>query len=82
MMVSEYGGQTGVSESERDLHLFSLISPSWIKLGKKVAIRNAPTEMGPVSATLAFTFFNAHAMKKSKLSESSFLEWSNTYLSA
>lgn len=54
MMVCEYGGQTGIDEKERDLFLFSLISPSWIEPGKKVAIRNAPTEMGRVSSTLAF----------------------------
>lgn len=55
MLISEYGGQGGLAESERDLWLFSLISPSWIQPGKQVAIRNAPTEMGPVSSTLTFS---------------------------
>jgi len=55
MMVCEYGGQTGIDAGKRDLYLYSLISPSWIKPGKKVAIRNAPTEMGRVSSLLAFT---------------------------
>lgn len=55
MMVCEYGGQTGVEDGQRDLWLFSLISPAWIERGKRVAIRNAPTEMGPVSSTLLFT---------------------------
>jgi hypothetical protein len=54
MMVCEYGGQTGIDNAKRDLHLYSLISPSWIKPGKKLAIGNAPTEMGPVSSSLAF----------------------------
>lgn len=55
MLVCEYGGDFGIRERERDLHLFSLISPSWIRAGRRVAIRNAPTEMGPVSSVLAFT---------------------------
>jgi len=54
MMVCEYGGQTGIDENEPDLYLYSLISPSWIETGSKVAIRNAPTEMGWVSSTLTF----------------------------
>ncbi|NQU23310.1 MAG: discoidin domain-containing protein [Candidatus Nealsonbacteria bacterium] len=55
MMVCEYGGQFGVDEKSRDLYLYSLISPSWMEPGKRVVIRNAPTEMGRVSSTLAFT---------------------------
>ena len=54
-MVCEYGGQAGLNEKERDLYLFSLISPAWIVPGQKVAIHNAPTEMGRVSAELQFT---------------------------
>jgi len=55
MVVCEYGGQCGINESERDLYLYSLISPAWIERGKQVTIRNAPTEMGTVSSTLSFT---------------------------
>jgi len=55
MMVCEYGGQTGIDESTRDLCLYSLISPAWIESGNKLAIRDAPTEMGAVSSTLSFT---------------------------
>jgi hypothetical protein len=55
MMICEYGGQFGVDEGQRDLYLFSLVSPVWMEPGKKVAIRNAPTEMGRVSSTLSFT---------------------------
>jgi len=54
MMVCEYGGQTGLEEKDRDLYLYSLISPAWIQPGKKVAMRNAPTEMGPISSSLTF----------------------------
>ena len=55
MMVCEYGGQFGLEETNRDLYLYSLISPAWIKPGNQVAIRNAPTEMGHVSSQLTFT---------------------------
>ncbi len=54
-MVCEYGGQAGVHEDQRDLYLYSLISPAWMVPGKEVTIRNAPTEMGRVCSTLAFT---------------------------
>jgi len=55
MLVCEYGGQAGLEETNRDLHLFSVISPAWIEPGKEVAILNAPTEFGPISSTLKFT---------------------------
>ncbi len=55
MMVCEYGGRAGMVPEERDLYLFALISPSWMRPGKEVRIANAPTEMGRVSATLTFT---------------------------
>jgi hypothetical protein len=55
MMVMEYGGEGGVNENERDLLLFSLISPDWIETGKKLEIKNAPTEMGNISASMLFT---------------------------
>jgi len=54
MMVCEYGGRTGTDENSRDLYLYSLISPAWMRPGRKVAIRSAPTEMGRVSSTLRF----------------------------
>ncbi|MHC4252514.1 MAG: discoidin domain-containing protein [Planctomycetota bacterium] len=54
MMVLEYGGDLGLRPGERDLHLYSLVSPSWIEPGKKIVIRNVPTEMGPISSTLTF----------------------------
>ncbi|MCP4639344.1 MAG: hypothetical protein GY851_02870 [bacterium] len=55
MLVCEYGGRAGVNEAQRDLYLFSLISPSWMAPGNQVIVRNAPTEMGRVSSTLTFT---------------------------
>ncbi len=55
LMVREYGGDMGMDMKSRDLHLYSLISPSWIKPSQQLRICNAPTEMGNVSSTLAFT---------------------------
>ncbi len=55
MMVCEYGGQAGIEDGQRDLYLYSLISPAWIEPGKRVTIRNARTEMGLLSSSLLFT---------------------------
>ncbi|MHC1766329.1 MAG: hypothetical protein AB9869_18860 [Verrucomicrobiia bacterium] len=55
MMVCEYGGHAGLEEQNRDLYLFSLISPAWIEPGKEVAIVKASTEMGQVSSAIRFT---------------------------
>jgi len=54
MMVREYGGNLGINEDQRDLHLYSLISPDWVKPGHTVRITNMPTEMGEVSSRLFF----------------------------
>jgi hypothetical protein len=55
MLVLEYGGELGATPGERELFLFSLISPAWVEPGKSVEIKNAPTEMGAVSAEMTFT---------------------------
>ncbi len=54
MIIREHGGQGGLNPDERDIYLFSLISPAWVAPGKKLEIRNAATEMGTVSATMTF----------------------------
>lgn len=54
MMVREYGGQSGINDNERDLYLFSVISPSWVKPGESLKINNAVTEMGVIFANLEF----------------------------
>jgi hypothetical protein len=59
MMVCEYGGQAGIDMAARDLYLYPLISPAWIKPGKKIEIKNAPTEMGRISSTLRFVAHGA-----------------------
>ncbi len=54
LLVMERGGQAGLDEAARDLHLFSVISPAWVRPGQQVACRNAVTEMGTLSASLRF----------------------------
>ena len=39
-------------EDGDDLHLLSVLSPAWIGPGKTIAVRNAPTQFGPVAFTL------------------------------
>lgn len=53
-IVREFGGQGGVQPQGRNLHLFSLVSPAWVRPGNRLEIRNAVTEMGAVSATMTF----------------------------
>ncbi len=55
MMVCERGGEGGLNEQERNIHLFSLISPEWNKNGNEIKIQNACTEFGDLSATLKFS---------------------------
>lgn len=53
MLVLERGDTT--SGKQRDLHLFNVVSPAWALIGKELAIRNAPTELGTISASLKFS---------------------------
>ncbi len=54
LVVMERGGRGGLDKDRRDLWLFSLISPAWAEPGAKVAVADAPTEMGTVSAAMTF----------------------------
>ena len=54
MLVREHGGRAGLDQDRRDLHLFSVISPAWAEPGRQVAVRNAVTEMGRISAAMKF----------------------------
>jgi hypothetical protein len=65
MLVQERGGRGGLEA--RELHLFSVISPAWAIPGEEVSIRNAPTEMGPISATLSFTAGGATLLLETRL---------------
>jgi hypothetical protein len=69
-MVCEYGGQAGLDADARDLYLYSLISPAWIQPGRKVEIKNAPTEMGRISSVLRFVEDGAEMTVKSDFFQS------------
>jgi hypothetical protein len=55
MLIYEYGGNAGIENGKRDIWLFPAISPAWAVEGKHIAINNAPTEFGKISARLEFT---------------------------
>ena len=55
MFVFEYGGRGGLDLGERELYLFSVLSPDWAKPGQTVSITDALTELGTISAELTFT---------------------------
>ena len=41
-----------VREQGNDLHLFSVVSPEWLKPGDQIVVKRAPTEFGTVEFTL------------------------------
>ncbi len=53
-LLMEVGGKCGLEPGQRELWLFHALSPAWVKPGEHVAIRNAPTEFGTVSAAMRF----------------------------
>lgn len=53
-LVYEYGGMFGLKPEERDLYIFSVLSPAWVQSGKRLVIQEVPTEMGTVSARMDF----------------------------
>jgi hypothetical protein len=44
-----------VREWDGDLRVFSVVSPEWMKPGKTISIRRAPTDFGEVSVTARFS---------------------------
>lgn len=54
MLVREHGGRGGLDEDQRDLHLFSVVSPAWAEPGRQLAVADAVTEMGRISAAMRF----------------------------
>ena len=54
LFVVELGGRYGLDEGQRDLRLFNVISPAWIKPGERIAVENARTEFGVVTASMQF----------------------------
>jgi hypothetical protein len=55
LLIYEFGGKAGIENGKRDIYLFPTISPAWAGKGKWIAINNAPTEFGTVSARMTFT---------------------------
>jgi hypothetical protein len=55
MLVLEHGGRAGLDADQRDLLLFSVVSPAWAKPGEQIVLNNAATEFGPVNASMKFT---------------------------
>lgn len=53
-LLMEYGGKCGLEPGKRELWLFHALSPAWVIPGKHVAIKNAPTEFGKISASISF----------------------------
>ncbi len=53
MLVMERGGEGGLGP--REIHLFSAISPEWAAPGREIRLENAPTECGPLDASLRFS---------------------------
>jgi hypothetical protein len=58
-LLMEYGGKCGLEPRRRELWLFHCLSPAWVKPGEHVAIKNAPTEFGKISATITFEISGA-----------------------
>jgi hypothetical protein len=51
-LLCEMGGKGGM-EKGRDLYLMSVLSEDWLKNGDSIVVKNAPTEMGVISAKLS-----------------------------
>lgn len=64
MLVYESGGNGGIDY--RDIHLFSVVSPNWVKTGEEISFENAPTEIGQISAKMEFTKQGANIKIKNK----------------
>jgi hypothetical protein len=60
LFVMEYGGRQGLDAGQRNLLLFSAVSPAWAIPGQTIAVTNAGTEFGIVSAAMTFSPNGAH----------------------
>jgi F5/8 type C domain len=52
MLVNERGGAGGTQG--REIHLCSVLSPQWVRPGEKLILKDAPTEIGPLSMEYQF----------------------------
>ena len=68
-LLMEYGGKCGMEPGKRELWLFHALSPAWVKTGEHVAIKNAPTEFGKISASMNFDKRGAQVSINSSFNE-------------
>jgi alpha-N-acetylglucosaminidase len=54
MLLLEYGGKCGLEPGKRELWVLHCLSPAWVKTGEHVAVAEAPTEFGKISARIDF----------------------------
>jgi hypothetical protein len=54
LFLIEFGGRCGVDEGQRDLMVFNVISPAWAQPGQQIAVEDARTEFGMISASMHF----------------------------
>lgn len=53
-MVREQPQGTALNSDRENLHLLSCISPDWVRDGKEIVVRRAPTLFGQVNFTMRF----------------------------
>jgi len=68
-LIYEYGGRCGINKGKRDLYLFSVLSPDWVNPGEHITLQNVPTEMGMVTAKIAFQEKSAELSINAKFNE-------------
>jgi hypothetical protein len=68
-----------VREQGRDVYLMSAVSPSWLRPGRTIAVRRAPTALGRVSFALRGTAGGAVLTWSSSLPAGSRLRWPVPY---
>lgn len=64
-----------VREQGRDVYLMSAVSPAWLRPGRRISVRRAPTHFGPVSFRLTGTRGGAVLTWTSRLRAGSRLRW-------
>ncbi len=67
MLVREVG--------DNEVYLMSAVSPSWLRPGRRITVRNAPTDFGPVSFQLTGTSGGAVLSWSSRLRAGTRLRW-------
>jgi hypothetical protein len=52
LFIMEQGGRGGLEMDQRDILLFNVVSPAWLKTGEPLGIEKAPTMFGTVTALM------------------------------